>query len=228
MPEPCQAIVFGAKGGIGAAIMRALVARAEISQSIGFGRSELETTSEASIEAAVTKIKATGIATRLIVVATGFLHDQTHMPEKSLKELSSEALVRSFEMNTVGPALLMKYFLPLLPRHGRAVFATLSARVGSIADNDLGGWYSYRASKAALNQTIRTAAIELRRSRPQAICVALHPGTVATPLSAPFAKSGLDVRSPETAANDLLNVIARLTPEANGGFFDHRGEAIPW
>jgi NAD(P)-dependent dehydrogenase (short-subunit alcohol dehydrogenase family) len=122
----------------------------------------------------------------------------------------------------------MKHFLPLLPAQGRAVFATLSARVGSIGDNRLGGWYSYRASKAALNQLVHTAAIELARSRPQAICVALHPGTVATQLSAPFAKAGLEVRDSTTAAQELLTVLARLTPADSGGFFDHKGLALPW
>jgi NAD(P)-dependent dehydrogenase (short-subunit alcohol dehydrogenase family) len=122
----------------------------------------------------------------------------------------------------------MKHLLPLLPRSGKAVFATLSARVGSIGDNTIGGWYSYRAAKAALNQLVRTAAIELRRTRPEAICVALHPGTVATPLSAPFAKAGLNVRPPEEAARDLLAVIESLSPAQSGGFFDYRGAELPW
>ena len=122
----------------------------------------------------------------------------------------------------------MKHFLPLLPREGRAVFATLSARVGSIKDNRLGGWHSYRASKAALNQIVRCAAIELARTRPDAICVALHPGTVDTGLSTGFAKAGLDVQTPEVAAERLLAVIDGLTADDSGGFRDHLGEPIPW
>jgi NAD(P)-dependent dehydrogenase (short-subunit alcohol dehydrogenase family) len=122
----------------------------------------------------------------------------------------------------------MKHFLPMLPRSGKCVFATLSARVGSIGDNRLGGWYSYRASKAALNQIVRTAAIELRRSRPDAICVALHPGTVATPLSARFAKSGLEVQSPDTAAMRILAVLDGLTAESSGEFLDQRARSIAW
>ena len=122
----------------------------------------------------------------------------------------------------------MKHFLPLLPRQGRSVFATLSARVGSIGDNQLGGWYSHRASKAALNQFVRTAAIELGRRQPAALCVALHPGTVATRLSAPFAKAGLDVQTAEEAADRLLDVIERLAPASTGGFFDYRGAPVPW
>ena len=135
---------------------------------------------------------------------------------------------RAFALNAIGPALIMKHFLPLLPRAKRAVFATLSARVGSIGDNRLGGWYSYRASKAALNQLVRTAAIELTRSHPQAICVALHPGTVDTQLSAPFAKQDLEIQSPDQAAARLIDVVARLTPQDSGGFFDCRGEVVPW
>ncbi len=108
------------------------------------------------------------------------------------------------------------------------MFATLSARVGSIGDNRLGGWYSYRASKAALNQFVRTAAIELGRRQPGAICVALHPGTVSTPLSAPFVKAGLDVQTPEEAAARLLDTIEGLGPGSSGGFFDHRGDPVPW
>ena len=123
-------------------------------------------------------------------------------------------MAHAFAINAIGPALLMKHFLPLLPRSGRSVFATLSAKVGSIGDNHLGGWYSYRASKAAL--------------KPQAICVALHPGTVATPLSSPFAKSGLQVQAPDLAAQRLLAVIDALTAEDSGGFFNHQGERLPW
>jgi NAD(P)-dependent dehydrogenase (short-subunit alcohol dehydrogenase family) len=120
------------------------------------------------------------------------------------------------------------FFQPLWPRSGKAVFATLSARVGSIGDNRLGGWYSYRASKAALNQLVRTAAFELTRRSPDALCIALHPGTVATALSAPFAATGLDVHSPAAAARHLLAVVDQLTADANGGFFDWRGQPVPW
>ena len=122
----------------------------------------------------------------------------------------------------------MKHVLPLLPRSGKAVFATLSARVGSIGDNRLGGWYAYRASKAALNQLVRTAAVELARRSPEALCIALHPGTVATALSAPFATTGLHLHNPEEASRHLLTVVDKLTVEANGGFFDWRGQPIPW
>jgi NAD(P)-dependent dehydrogenase (short-subunit alcohol dehydrogenase family) len=134
----------------------------------------------------------------------------------------------AFAVNAIGPALLLKHLLPLLPPSGKSVFALLSARVGSIADNQLGGWYSYRASKAALNQIVRTAAVELRRRSPEALCVSLHPGTVHSRLSAPFTKSGLHVRPASDAAFDLLKVIDGLQPSQSGEFFDYRGEPLPW
>lgn len=162
------------------------------------------------------------------MVATGFLHDEAQRPEKSWRELDHAQMARSFALNVIGPALIMKHLLPLLPRQGKSVFATLSARVGSIGDNRAGGWYSYRASKAALNQLLRSAAIELRRRRPEAICVALHPGTANTLLSKPFSKGDLDVQSPDLAAQRLLAVVARLGPGHSGGFFDHRGDPVPW
>ncbi|WP_174503428.1 SDR family NAD(P)-dependent oxidoreductase [Acidiphilium sp. C61] len=224
------AVVFGAGGGIGGALVAALAGDPRFAAVIGLGRGSaprFDLLDEASIADAVRAVAARG-AIRLAIDATGFLHDAAHMPEKSLRELDAARLARSFALNAIGPALLMKHLLPALPREGRAVFATLSARVGSIGDNRLGGWYGYRASKAALNQFVRTAAVELARRSQAAICVALHPGTVATGLSSPFAASGLDVQTPEVAAARLLAVIDRLTPAESGGFFDHRGEAVPW
>ena len=165
---------------------------------------------------------------RLLVIASGVLHGPGMQPEKSLAALDAAALAQLFAVNATGPAMVMKHLLPLLPKQGRAVCAALSARVGSIGDNQLGGWYTYRASKAALNQLVHTAAIELRRLRPQALCVALHPGTVDTGLSAPFAKTGLDVRGPAEAAAQLLAVLDGLTPQDSGGFYDYRGEPVPW
>jgi NAD(P)-dependent dehydrogenase (short-subunit alcohol dehydrogenase family) len=213
--------VIGASGGIGAALAEALGP-----DTIRLGRSStppLDLLDEASIAAAA---RFCGTELGLVIDATGFLHDGEFQPEKSLRQLDPVRMARSFAINAIGPALLMKHFLPRLARGERAVFATLSARVGSIGDNRLGGWYSYRASKAALNQLTRTAAIEMSRTRPQAICVALHPGTVATGLSGPFAKSGLDVQSAAQSAQALLSVIARLTPADTGGFFDHRGVVV--
>lgn len=228
-PAPRIAVVIGT-GGIGGALAEALRSAAEYDEVVVLGRRStpaLDLLDEASIAAAARWLAARG-APELVIDATGILHGPAMAPEKSWRELDPATLAQAFAINAIGPALLMKHFLPLLPRERRAVFATLSARVGSIGDNRLGGWYAYRASKAALNQLVRTAAVELRRGRPQAICVALHPGTVDTGLSAPFAKSGLQVQTPAEAAARLLAVIERLGPGDSGEFFDHRGEPVPW
>lgn len=223
---PRPAVIIGGSGGIGAALAAALEERGLPVCRLGRRTTPpLDLLDEASIAAAAAGI---GSGLRLVLDATGFLHDARFQPEKGFRQLDPAHLAHSFAINATGPALLMKHFLPLLAREGRAVFATLSARVGSISDNRLGGWTSYRAAKAALNQIMRTSAIELARSRPQAICVALHPGTVATPLSDPFAKAGLEVQTPEQAAARLLRVVDGLSPAQTGLFFDHHGKAIPF
>ncbi|MFN3672918.1 MAG: SDR family NAD(P)-dependent oxidoreductase [Bosea sp. (in: a-proteobacteria)] len=224
------AVVFGAGGGIGRALLARLRDGGAFAQAIGFGRSTdpaIDLLDEATLAAAAQHAAQVG-PLRLVIDATGFLHDAAQRPEKSWRELDADKMSRAFALNAIGPALLMKHVLPRLPRQGRAVFATLSAKVGSIGDNRLGGWYSYRASKAALNQILRTAAIEARRSHPEAICVALHPGTVDTGLSEPFARTGLSVQSPEEAAARLLSVLAALEPADTGSFFDYSGERLPW
>ena len=221
------AAVAGASGGVGAALVRALRGQGAYEAVVELSRSgspAFDITVEASIAAAAQTLAGRDV--RLVIDATGFLHDERFQPEKSLRQLDPAHMLHSFAVNAMGPALTMKHFLPLAPREGRFVFATLSARVGSIGDNRLGGWHSYRASKAALNQFMRTAAVELARTRPQAICVALHPGTVDTRMSAAFAKTGLDVRAPDVAASDLLRVIDGLTPKETGSFFDYKGEVV--
>ena len=222
------AVVVGAGGGLGGALASALAARGR--RMVGLGRGSdppLDLLDEATIAAAAAHLAGLG-APGLVIDATGFLHGSGFEPEKSWRQIDAAHMAHAFAVNAIGPALLMKHFLPLLPRSGRAVFASLSAKVGSIGDNRLGGWYSYRASKAALNQLVHTAAIELARRQPQAICVALHPGTVATRLSQPFAKSGLEVQTPEQSAERLLATIDGLSASDSGGFFNHRGEALPW
>lgn len=224
------AVVIGATGAIGGALLQRLTADPGIAHAAGFSRSgsiALDVRSEQSIADAARHIAQLG-EPRLIIDATGFLHGNGAMPEKLLQQLDLARMTHAFAINAIGPALLMKHLLPLLPRDGKAVFATLSAKVGSIGDNQLGGWYSYRASKAALNQFVRTAAVELRRRKPEAVCVALHPGTVDSRLSAPFSKAGLDVRAPDEAAELLLGVVDRLRAADSGGFFDYRGEPLPW
>lgn len=188
----------------------------------------LDLIDEASIAAAAARAASSPHALRLVFDATGFLHGDGDVPERALRQIDPAHMARAFALNAIGPALLMKHFLPRLPRAGRAVFATLSARVGSIGDNRLGGWYSYRASKAALNQLVRTAAIELARTHPEAVCVALHPGTVDTALSRPFARRGLEVGPPGAAAVRLLAVLGALAPADSGAFLDYRGQRLPF
>ncbi|MEQ8335647.1 SDR family NAD(P)-dependent oxidoreductase [Nisaea sp.] len=224
------AVIFGASGGIGAALVSALGAANHFKTVIGFSRGSaipVDLADEASLERAAKTAAAAGTI-RLVVDATGFLSDPGQPPEKTWRDLEAKKLAHAFAINAIGPALLMKHVLPRLPRSGKAVFATLSARVGSIGDNRLGGWYAYRASKAALNQFVRTASIELARRAPEAVCVALHPGTVDTSLSAPFAKQGLSLHTPAAAAADLLTVLDGLEAGDNGGFFDWRGDQVPW
>ncbi len=227
---PQVAVVFGAGGAIGSALVGVLQADGRHEAVVGFSRRSvpaIDLLDETSLQRAADYAASHG-ELRLVVDATGFLHDATQSPEKSWRQLDAAALARSFALNATGPALIMKHVLPRLPRRGRAVFATLSARVGSIGDNRLGGWYAYRASKAALNQLVRTAAVELARQSRESLCIALHPGTVATPLSAPFSKEGLEVHTPAAAARHLVDVIAGLDAGASGGFFDWRGQTVPW
>ena len=223
--------MIGASGGIGEALAAHLATANAFSAVLGYSRSStisLDLTLPSTIEAVARDVERDGRDLRLVINATGLLESEGCVAEKTFRQLDAAEMARAFAINTIGPALLMKHFLPLLPRYGKSVFATLSARVGSIGDNRLGGWYSYRASKAALNQIVRTAAIELGRSRPDALCVAIHPGTVATRLSQRFVKSGLDIQSPETAAMRILPLLDSLPPNASGGFFDQHGRPIAW
>ncbi len=225
------AVVFGASGGIGHALTTRLRAHPDFSIVSGYSRTgtiALELGVESSIEAIAAEVERCGVDVRLLIDATGVLEGEGCVAEKTWRQLDPAAMSRAFVVNAIGPALLMKHFLPLLPRKGKCVFATLSARVGSIGDNRLGGWYSYRASKAALNQIVRTAAIELRRTRPDAVRVALHPGTVDTRLSVRFAKPGLEVQSADTAAKRIMTLLGTLTPGSSGEFIDQRGRTIAW
>jgi len=229
-PSGDLAVVIGASGGIGGALLRVLEGSRSFTETVGMGRSTtpaLDLLDESSIAGCAQWLGRLG-RPRLIVVATGLLHRTSVAPEKSTRQLDPSVLAELYAVNAIGPAMVMKHFLPLLPCEGKAVLAVLSARVGSIEDNHLGGWFGYRASKAAVNQLVHTAAIELRRRQRQALCVALHPGTVNTALSAPFAKTGLEVQPPCQAAQRILAVIDRLGPEDSGGFFDHHGKQVPW
>ena len=237
-PRPIQALVVGGRGGIGGALVAALAQDPAVTGVIATTRGQvvpaatgkvswrrLELGDEGSIATALAGVETLD----LVIVATGVLSGDGLTPEKSWRALDGDALARSFAVNAIGPALVAKHTLPRLPRRGRAVFAALSARVGSIGDNRLGGWHSYRAAKAALNQIIRTLSIELATSRPDAICVALHPGTVATGLSAPFRGRVPPARlfTPEVAAAHLLRVIDGVARADSGALLAWDGSLIP-
>lgn len=218
-----RALVIGSSGGIGAALAAELAGRAEV---VGLSRRQdgLDVTDEASIAAALSRLEP---PFHRIIVATGALEIGGVAPEKALKALDGATMARHFALNATGPALVLKHALRLMPRDAECRFAALSARVGSIGDNRLGGWHAYRAAKAALNQLIHTAAIEIARSHPRAVVVCLHPGTVATAFTQKYQAQHPTV-PPETAAQNLIAVLERLTPQQSGGFFDWQGDAVPW
>ena len=166
----------------------------------------------------------------IIIVCTGFLYNDEIGPEKSLKDLDFAKFQKVFAVNTYGPALVAKHFLPLIPKNKKSVFSALSARVGSIGDNHIGGWYAYRSSKAALNMILRTASIEMQRRFKESCVIGLHPGTVETALSEPFRSNVKDEKlfSPSYAAECLLNVINNVSPEHSGKIFAWDGEEIPY
>ena len=164
----------------------------------------------------------------IVIVATGILFDGNITPEKSLRELSAKKFLRLFEVNTILPALIAKHFLPILNKQDRSIFAALSARVGSVSDNKLGGWYSYRASKSGLNMIIKNAAIEINRQNKNAIIVGLHPGTVDSNLSKPFQGNVPDGKlfTPDYSVKRLLDVLGNLTPESSGRCFSWDGKEV--
>lgn len=219
-----RALIVGASGGIGGALVAALRARGD--EAVGLSRRDhgLEVTEEASVARVLGALEG---SFDLIIVATGALLLDGVGPEKTIRAVTAEGLARAFAVNAIGPALVMKHGLRLLPRDRVARLAVLSARVGSIGDNGLGGWYGYRAAKAALNQLLRTASVEAARTHPQAVMVALHPGTVETGL-APALRAGHPAVAPEVAAVHLLAVLEGLGPAATGGFYDWKGEVVPW
>jgi NAD(P)-dependent dehydrogenase (short-subunit alcohol dehydrogenase family) len=231
-----RAVVVGASGGIGAALCSALASDGALVHALSRSGSApdarleagtIDVEDEASIAGAASVLAGEG-PLDLVVVASGLLHSDRMAPEKSYRQLSAASFERYFAVNATGPALVAKHFIPLLRKDRPALFAALSARVGSIGDNRLGGWYGYRASKAALNMIVRTLAIELARTHPQAACVALHPGTVATALSAPFQRGVPPDRlfAADKAARHLLDVIAGLSASQSGGIFAWDGTAI--
>jgi len=219
-----KALIIGASGGIGAALAGGLEARGAQVTRLSRRDDGLDLTDPASVERTLGALDG---PFETVLVATGALEPDGHQPEKALRQISAEALAAHFALNATGPALVLRHLPRLLPRDRPSTFAALSARVGSIGDNQLGGWHGYRAAKAALNQLVHGAAIELARSHRQAVCVVLHPGTVATRLTETHGAGHARV-SPETAAANLLGVLDGLTPADTGGFFDWAGKAVPW
>lgn len=227
-----SAVIIGASGGIGGAFEAALIEEGAFDVVHGFARSRsgdqfLDLLDEPSIAAAAAHV-AKGPSPTLVIVATGLLHAGEAGPEKALRDLDPAWLAQVYAINAIGPALVAKHFLPIMPKTGRIVFAALSARVGSISDNRLGGWHGYRASKAALNMLVRNLAIEERRRNDRSIVVTLHPGTVDTALSRPFQTNVQPGRlfDPERAALQLLDVIEELKVTDSGKLFDFEGAEV--
>ena len=229
LPDRFHALVIGASGGIGAAFVAALQADPRCAAVTALHRRSqpsIDLLDDHSIAAAAADLAAQGLRFQLILVATGVLHGEGFQPEKRLAEVALGSLEAVFRINTFGPALVLRHFTPLLDRqHG--VLAVLSAKVGSIEDNRLGGWYAYRASKAALNMLLKTAAIELRRTHPGAVLAALHPGTVRSALSRPF-KGDQIGQDPAAACAGMLAALDGLGPDDSGCFVAYNGARLPW
>ncbi len=238
----CNVAVIGASGGIGQAMLRLLSDDLRVANIHAFARSAadgslpkvttgfIDLADEDSIAAAV-QLATKQDALDLVIVTSGILWKGEKLrPEKSMRELDAHGLTQLFAINAAGPALVAKHFLPELRKGSKTLFASLSARVGSISDNRLGGWYSYRASKAALNMLLKTLAIEHARQWPDSVVVGLHPGTVNTPLSRPYtSRTPKDALfSPDTSASHLMKVIDQLSPEDSGGVFAWDGTRIEY
>ncbi len=225
LPQGYRAVVIGASGGIGRALCDRLRSDEQLGELVEVARGSdgFDLLSEVNIADRAGRISNGPI--HLLICATGVLTTHGQSPEKSLRQIDPEIMLSQFRVNAIGPALVAKHFLPQLDRRSRTAAVFLSARVGSITDNKKGGWISYRASKAALNQIVRTASIELARTHPNAVVTAMHPGTVRTPLSAPYSK-GHPTVSPEEAATSILRALDRQTE--TGKFIAYDGSPIEW
>ena len=242
-----SAVVVGARGGIGEAFVDAMARSGSFTRILALTtdpawaatadphatvtRTRADLLDAASLEAVAALLRDADAPTRFVINCSGILHQGALRPERTWRELDLEQMRKVFDLNTLGVALLIKHIIPVMPRKGRSLFASLSARVGSIGDNRLGGWYSYRASKAAQNQIIKTAAIEAARRYPDLVLTALHPGTVDSELSAPFTKrlpATHKVFTPTYSCERLQEVLSGLDPSQSGGHFAWDGAAIPW
>ena len=217
-------LILGASGGIGAALTGACTARGDIVTGLSRSSDGFDITDEASVGQHLGSLST---SFDLVIVATGALEINGATPEKSIKNLSAQAMLDQFALNAVGPALVLSHAARLLPRDRPAVCAVLSARVGSIGDNKMGGWISYRSAKAAVNQVVRTTSIELARTHPQIACVALHPGTVQTAFTEKYLGRHPSVPAAE-AADNLLHVVDGLAAAQTGRFFDWAGTEVAW
>ena len=228
LPKPFRALIIGASGTIGSHFVKLLESNPSCSQVVGIHRHSepaINYHRPETIEACA-KGLVSDSPFQLIINTIGVLHSEQWMPEKKLDDLNPTQLVEMLSINTIGPALTIRHFSKLLdPQH--SVMATLSAKVGSIEDNRLGGWYSYRSSKAALNMIIKTAAIELARTKPNIALIALHPGTVNSRLSQPFRGQQIG-REPLQAASEMFHVLESVSKEDSGSFLSYTGEKLPW
>lgn len=218
-----KVLVIGASGAIGAALTAELAARGFDVEGLSRSGDGLDVTNAASVARCLEG--RSGYAG--VIIATGALNICSFGPEKSIKAIDAAAMRAQFDLNAIGPALVLKHAPNLLRKDKRAVFAALSARVGSIGDNRLGGWISYRAAKAALNQILHTGAIELARSHPHTVVAAIHPGTVRSDLTDGYTDRHPAVTPPEAARN-ILNVLDGLKPSQSGGFYDWAGTEVAW
>jgi NAD(P)-dependent dehydrogenase (short-subunit alcohol dehydrogenase family) len=219
-----DALVIGASGGIGRAMAEEMKARGGNVTTLSRSADGLDVADPASVSRVMGALEG---PFQTVFVSVGILAPDGQSPEKQIAALDPGVMARVFAVNTIGVAHLLSHLPRLLPKTGRSVTGVLTARVGSIGDNQIGGWHSYRASKAALNQIVHGAAIELGRTHRDAIIGALHPGTVATPFTEGYEPRHGKV-TPEEAATNLCDVMERLTREQSGGFFDYAGREIPW
>ena len=224
------AIVIGSSGGIGSSVYRLLKNSEQYDQVLGFNRNsklKVDITNEQDLQNLKDKILNENLNVKVLFNAVGYLHDVNYFPEKKVENINLNYMKKSFLINSIGSALLIKYIAPLMSDNTNSILACLSARVGSITDNHLGGWYSYRASKAALNQIIKTASIEYKRKKSKLILISLHPGTVATNLSKPFINNK-KILSPDNAAKNIINVLDQISPEESGSLIDYNKQKIPF
>lgn len=217
-------LIIGASGGIGSAMYTVYQKRGDTVVALSRSEHGFDLRSPETIEPVLAALDK---QFDKIIIATGALEINDNPPEKTISSLSHEAMMDHFNVNAIGPALVLKHAKRLLRRDKPSIICALSARVGSIGDNRLGGWYSYRAAKAALNQIVRTAAIELARTHPQAACVALHPGTVETEFTRKYLGRHPSVPATEAATN-IVNVLESLSAEDTGQFFDWAGKPVAW